>query len=366
MTYFLFISSIVIGLVFRKSRVVSIYILSSLYILAVYKYNCADLENYRLEYNFIQEGIFTEENARYIGFFMIQSIAVWFKLDFLQFLQLFYLICFVVLYVAVRKMTAYVNVVFALFTIFPFGIEVIQMKTFMADCFVLLGLSFLFAEETKIRKKSKYANFILFIIFLLIAICIHFSAVYFMIVGTIFILSDKRKYKRVITFGSIVGFIMTCFDVFPALLKRVSAIVPGFDFNYIIRWMSGRMHWGIILIILATLMIIFTSQLIFAALCKNFFVQGSYYKYQIITDFICSVFILLPLIMYDMTFDRLFRVFIILIFILAAEVPTKVRTMKKVYANTGILFMLAVMYWIDISKVYDITLGAILKFNSIL
>ena len=365
MTYILFFSAIIAGVLCKKSKAVSAYILIVILILSVYKYNCADLNNYRGEYNNIMSGI---GSSKYIGQYWLTRFCTSMKLSFNQYLYVYYCLFFLILIGAIAKLTANVNVVLSCYMIYSFGIDAIQMKTMLADGVTLIALVFLFNAKKKCvlenKKNNKY--FYLFLLFSIIAISIHFINAFFMVVGLYFYFVGYQKYKKYIFVFVSITFVLLYLNILPKIVTFIAQHLSLLDIEYITYWMMRRAQWGWIIPTAALgLITIYIESINKYALTYKGRKDNEITEYA--RKFIYSIWAIMPLFLYNATFVRVVRVYVVLVSILYSRCEGIRLKMKKRELGVYLLFfsIIIYLYMYEIQPYYDSTLGAILRYNTL-
>lgn len=304
MIYILFGTAIILGFCFKKSKPVTLYMLLVMYILAVFKSNVPDLGNYQLEFLYAANHVWRD--TRYLGYFWLVTVCAEHGMSFLTFSMLYYGVCLSVLLIAIKRMTKFPNIVLTLYMIYPFAMEAIQMKTMMANAWILLGLSFLFDFNNK--SKHPLWRLILFLLFSLIGCSFHYSLVIFIVIGLMYFYLPNAKFTKYILIASISMFALIYFNILPGIVNAVLTYVPG-DIKYTMRWLTRNVKMGFVFPMVAILLISLVVFLKKKIAKKE--PQG--------LVFVQSVWCVLPLFLYDITFFRLIRVYLILLYFMFAE-----------------------------------------------
>ena len=142
MTYILFISAVALGLIFKKSKICTAYILTVMILLSAFCYQCADLANYKVEY----EQASGADSFRYIGYKYLLRLSTNAGLSWVQYRCVFYTVLFVILYIAIKLLTQNANIVLSLYMITYYGIDVIQMKSHFADVISFFAFAYLIKQ----------------------------------------------------------------------------------------------------------------------------------------------------------------------------------------------------------------------------
>lgn len=361
MTYFLLISAIILGCIFKKSKIVSVYILCSMYLLAAFNYDNYDYYSYTISY---AKTASTTFDYRYFGYSMFEHLFSSRGLTYSEYLKFAFIIVFVVLYIAIRSLTDKPNQVLALFMIFPFGIDAIQLKALFSEVFGLLGIAFLFEDISLIRKSFKNRRFVLSVICFLLSVLFHFSGAFNLAaVALFFLFRQKRWFNKTVILASLMGFVA----VFSGILGKVMSIAGALgvisDTEYLSSYASRATNLGFIITFIPVLLMVGASWLIIRDDKKE---EQSTTKQLIIRQFILTSLLVLPLLTMHMVFDRLARIYMILMYILFVNHPKLERlTIKQVFAYVMFVLSIAWFFFIDIYSTLDGTLLAVLNYSEI-
>lgn len=350
----LFMSAIMTGIIFKRSKIFTAYIYIVMVILAAYRTASADFSNYVFEYNNINVGL---KGGRYIGFSSIEYLfSKILKLPFEKYLILFYIITFGILIISIRVITKNVNIVLALYLIFSFGIDAVQMKSLLADSLSLLSISLLWMYlYSKQRKNVLYIIASFFII--LVAALIHFSVVYYIISSILILINyNKENISRKMFWGFIICLILIYNGFLAFIISFANKIGMLNDVQYLNSWISKNTSLGWLVYALAIL-----SVIIVAFFLNKIDIKGKFIKIYIMT----SIF-LIPLIILNGAYFRLMRIYYILIYAFVAEYKFKRRIcLKELIGYVILALSIMLAYKIEIYPVYENTLGALFMNNSL-
>ena len=101
MTFALYTSAVFIGLIFRKSKLCTIYILAVMYILSAYRTFDADYNTYLIGYNNLSK----VATYRYAGYGSFLKIFSNLGLSFEAYNRIFFLVVFILLIIIIKKST---------------------------------------------------------------------------------------------------------------------------------------------------------------------------------------------------------------------------------------------------------------------
>lgn len=120
--------------------------------------------------------------------FFLSRCGLYFKLDYLQFKTIIFIICMILFGIIVyRTVGTNYGFIWGLYFIYPALVDIVQIRFFLATCVVLLGLTFL--------KDNTKSSYLIYLICLVTAIFIHNTTV----VYAIFIIAPlMKKHKKTI------------------------------------------------------------------------------------------------------------------------------------------------------------------------
>ncbi len=354
---FLLISGIVLGLIFPKSKLVSIALFLFGLVLAMYNTNNADLNNYVVTYTRIKKGLLIADDAKYLGYYLIQKLAISFGMEFRTYLSWYYSICFVLLYVALMRLTKNVNAVFAVFLLYPFALEVVQMKSFMSDVITLNAIVFLVKDEGKNKR-----NIIWFILLTLIASGLHFINMYFLIVGLIVLFRNvnTKSYWEL----AIIGLVLAYTGVLRKGVVFINNLIHIANGSLIDMWMNPRARFGVI--VYATVIILMILNINYQEQFLNNDNQEEKKEYMV--RLLSSAPLICCFLCYSVTFFRLYRVYweLYTAYMVDSVVLRSGRYISKgrVKALTLYLITMLIVFFAEVYPYYNSTLGSLLKYNS--
>ena len=188
MTYVLFCAAVISGLFLKKSKICTACIVSIMLILAIYNYQSADIANYEHQYqNALSTGSF-----RYIGFTMILTFCAKAGMTWIQFRWLFYIVVYSLMIIGIRLITKNVNLVLSLYMITYYGIDVVQMKSTLANIISFFATVYLI---NNIIKKKHFIGWKITAAYVMlsIAVLIHFSTVFYLVIALLYMIFYNRK-----------------------------------------------------------------------------------------------------------------------------------------------------------------------------
>lgn len=169
--FLLTLFGIILGLVFQKSKAVTIYNSVLMWVITGWQYNTADYDNYRRVFQGSANNI-SLSFLRQPIYYLINLVVKKFNGDF----QMIYIICgliaVIALIIGIRLITDRVNLVISLFMISTFLLYAVQIRNFVAMALVLIATKFIIGEKKSITR---------FVVLILIASGFHVTALFYLI-----------------------------------------------------------------------------------------------------------------------------------------------------------------------------------------
>lgn len=354
MLLILFLSAIVAGLVFKKSRICTIYMLIIMYIISAFRTSDADYVAYSIEYN----NMSNTTQYRYRGYTSFIKIFKNLGFDFSEYNCFFYLIAFGLLVIAIRLLTNNINAVLACYMIYPYALDTIQMKSCMADALVLISVSII--VNVKSNDNLKHRNFLCFIslISLMLAISMHFSVVFYFLAFIIYFIGRKQEnlwVKLVIISSFIIIFLES--GALKILIQLANQVGLLSEVDYLMIWTIRSMKLGYLLYVMIICLMFFSI-----SYNKRELIQTQ--KQREIYIFIVTVILVAPFVYLNGEFSRLLRIYLILIYSIFSNQKSLRNISKERIANgfTCIASVLMLLY-LEVLSNYDNVLGALLNNN---
>lgn len=283
--------------------------------------NCADYQNYLIFYQDVgHEGLKNSELSE-IGFRFLAYLGNVIGLSYQLFRTLVAIIGLLLIQKTILDFTKKYNLVFLLYFIYPFILDVIQIRNFLAASIVVFSLRFIIKNSRKDDVK--------YLIAILIAASVHSVSVFFIP----FILIKNFTIKQLLNTSIIlVPFlcILTSYTFIPNLIRNIA----GEDAMFNLEMYFKRANYGFILLWSRQLAICIMSYLGYVSILKSRISQ----KWLRLDNAIIKlnfylIIICFPLVMFDGNFTRIFRDISILNYILISHV-------LYVYPREGHLYLL--------------------------
>lgn len=311
MGYLIAISMLFFNIVesFKKKKIKLISIFCILIFILIYganNYN-PDYFNYLDMYNQVKAVGIGTSRGRDIGYKLLMYVAIKLGFQFQTFLIILSVLCFLVLSEIIKKYSYNNNYVYLLYFIYPFLLDVVQVRNFLLMCIVTYSVHILVEE----KKHSK----IRFLILMLLALTIHSSAIlYFPLI--LIKLEKKDIVIKVMTIYMLLFCLVMIIN--GNRIPFIQEIISLFTDNlYVISWFENATNFGYLLFwaihIFCFLLIKWSRKLI-----ENRIEIKEHIDYKFInyTYWIIFVgFIWFPFYMVSIEFTRIIRNLFILIYI---------------------------------------------------
>src|SRR5665648_248918 len=157
------------------------FLLTLMWILYGWNTGNADFINYNIEYNL--NAVSSINYSQEIGFQLLCKLFYALGLEYNKFLIVISIVGLVLITSTVIRYTKNVAFVLAMYFLFPFMDDVVQVRNFLAMSIIIFALRFLI--EKKKWSRTKY------IIFVMIAFTFHYIALFYFL----FLLTEVRNTK---------------------------------------------------------------------------------------------------------------------------------------------------------------------------
>lgn len=224
MQYIILITIVLTSLIKRKSRILTLTLFLMLWLFFGFNTNNPDYHNYTLKY----QGY----NNSDLGFALILKLFYKLGFSYQHFLIIISFVGLLILAISIKKYTNDLKLVFALYFIFPFLLDIVQIRNFIVSVIIVSSIHYL--ESTKKIDTLK------FIIAVLFATSIHSSAIFYLS----FLLLRIVKIKHLSIFISLI--------ILPLMSISYTNIIPFLVTNIysnikILNWFYGRTKLGLLL-----------------------------------------------------------------------------------------------------------------------
>lgn len=363
-TYVLFASVIIVGLICQRSRIASAYILSALYLLAAFNYMNADYVSYTMSYQQTSAAVF---EYRYIGYSLFIHFFGSRGFSYSMYLKVVFVLLIAVLFIAIRLLTDKPNGVLALFAIFPFAMDVVQVKAFYSEVLALFAIAILLRMLSGDSTRRFGIKLFFVIILGILSVSFHFSSVYYLIVGILFyLIKDRRKLSSKVFIVSVATFVLVYSGSLAVIMRLASRIGVISNMEYLSRYFQRSTRWGFIISFAGVFLIMIACALSDISLEWTNDTDIFQKRQDLLRSFIMTVSMVLPFLMISVTFDRLLRIYMVLLYIYFINLPMTIEVnLRKILSYTAFVLSLVFYFVTDIYFVYDGTLFSILNYSEL-
>ncbi len=293
-------------------------------------YGHADDFNYRFAYEQIQQNGIPLIGKASIGWNYLQLLFIRLGFSFESFRIFIGLVGLSLIGYTVYNLTPKYNFVLVLYFIFPFILDVIQIKNFLATSIFIYAFHF-------IRKEQKIKPIILF----LLAASIHPVTILFLPFLLIRHLS-LRKTIRISLYATTILILLTFTDFFKKILlfiaddsiiDRATIYLDKAGFGFLYLWIIQFVFVYLIYKIYQTLKIQFPEKNILLNFVETIV------KLNIYTILICF-----PLVIFDGNFTRIFRDVFILNFVILSYCLYLTKKLQLNFIAMGLLIILVYLF----------------------
>ena len=315
MILLIWFSLIICGILWRKSKILTVIINVFLVVAAGFCTQGYDYQIYVNEYNWSQ--VQSVNDIHYLGYYYLERLGNYANLSYPQFRIIVILIAVTLYYFGIKKMTNNINFVYSLFLIYPFAHEATQTRSFLADAFIILSLPFLLRKKE--NRKDKIRDYIVFFSLSLIGMSMHFMVAIYVAFAVLFIVMRKENNIIKVLSGVILTYLLIVSNILPRIVEPMNSRIA--------YWLSAKSGMGVIFPIGFTLSIWGLSKYSMQILKTLGVEKIELYAIEKYMDYI---FFLIPLFAYDITFNRLWRLFLLLMYTCIA----KLIFLKDISVNT--------------------------------
>lgn len=343
----LFISCILLGFIFPKSKLV--LILQCLVCMVVFSFGTKspDYNGYYYSFYSISENngfyIFLKEFE--IGYKVINFLFRNIGFDFNQFRLIIFFVSYVLIVSTIVLYTKKINAVFSLYMIFPFCMDCVQIRNFIGSAIIIFSLRYLFANKKNI---SKYT------IGCLVAFCFHNTAFLYMLF--LLMVFDLRRFNKYFRY------------IFISVLVICIIII-----NFNIPFLSDISYFGTRTSVLTYGFFFFIIYLIYrnSKYIEKFFsirkIDLPFDKNDII-KFCKIIIIFAPLLIFHFDFFRIIRNVLIFVSIYTVEYiyMNKKLTIKKIIVFLIIVSVFLILLYRSCFYSYETSLWEMIFYNNLL
>lgn len=314
MTYLVTIYILVINFLYSIIQSKKVVLYSTTFFMILFFggiYNCADESNYQSLYGYVNYNnnlISYFYTTSTFGFFFLVFLANKIGLTYQLFRTLIGIFALLIIQKTALEYTKKYSLVFLLYFIYPFMLNVIQIRNFLAASIIIYSLQFL--VQSSIRGNVKY------IIGIFIAISIHYMSVFFLP----FIFVKRFSIRQLIITTIIIVPILvglTSTPIIPNLIQNIISDELMLKVNIYLQ----RVNWGFLLV-WARQLTIFSLTYFCYLKVKNSELDDNWKALNsiIIKLNIYLIIVCFPMVMFNGSFYRLTRDLLFLNYIIISQV----------------------------------------------
>lgn len=283
-----YILLIICNYIWRKSK--PLYIVDFLYmwILMGWNHSVADYSVYYTRYT--QPEKYSTLEPLYSFF---QDVGKYFALDYNHFLILMSFIFLLIRLIVIWHLSNRPNFVVGLYLLFPFVMDICQIRVFYATSIILVGVFFLV--------KDKKTGTFLFLISWIVACMIHAACVFYIIILVARVVNSKniRKYKRICITVCLILYMLLVSGVLYWLVDIMSSLL-GFGNKFVQTTISTSKAYKVTHRLVYMIEIILFSCMIDVLLkqtnkyCKKLNSDSGYWFFLFCYKVNCGLLLILP------------------------------------------------------------------------
>ena len=291
-------------------------------------YNCSDDGMYQMMYNYIKVNGFTFYSTTEIGFTFFVYLCTKVGLSYKLFRTLIAIIGLLLMQKTVLDFSKKYSLVFILYFIYPYMLDVIQIRNFLAASIVIFSIRFLIKNTRK--------GDLQYLVGILIAVSIHYMAVFFIP----FIFFKRYSVNRLAKIALYIVPVLCVLTSTPIIPNIVSSIV-GENLAASIEAYFQRAHWGFLLLWARQ-----GAITVLAYFCYQFLQDKDIEEeWKVLNNVIIKlniylIIICFPLLMFNGNFFRLLRPMLFLNYIVISQVLYLDAKRGSIYSILAIFFTL--------------------------
>lgn len=302
---------IFLGLIASKSKIITILDVIFFIISSGLRTQGGDYVIYVNEYRWAPYQ--TSADVKYPGFLKIEQFTFDHGINFEHFLILVAIIGFILMIIGVYQVTDNPNTLLSLYMLYPFGHDAIQMKTFTADAIIIFALPLILKLDLNNKKKIDTIKILIYFLLCIIAASIQYSIIFYGIIAIIYIFVSNKYQLKTLIAVDIVSILLIYSGILPRMLSNLD--FRGSSRNYI----TLNTRFGMLFPIILTILIYCISQKTIELSKKNGLIKINNINIDNYQKYIQCILILIPLFCLDITYNRLWRIFLILIYSLMSK-----------------------------------------------
>ena len=352
----------------KKNNKLDVFFLIALFIVGGFSTLRPDYQAYNDFFRYHSLGLGSISEPLYL---ILNSLASKAGMSYEVFFALQVAASMLLLYRVAKFFNADVSIVLMLFAIFPFAINVVQIRNFFAFSIVLYGFVILY----KYYSTGKKLNLLAYIAIIVLASLIHYVSAFYLIC-LIPILLRKMQTWKTILLGILSGFLLSNIDVlFSFFLPIIGARKAG-------NWLAGGESFSVAHIIF--ILVLRGTLIGLLYLLNHIKYNNGFEKINITNDAVSMdtflyknllflIIVVLPLELFIQQYDRLTRVYIVLLYIFISRRIHKIKFNNRIIVSFLILLFMGLLFYYEFSRgassgaaLWDTVFRSVFESNSLL
>lgn len=364
MIYFNIIVSVILviwNIVKKRSKIGFYILLIWMWILFSFNTNSADFEMYKGYYE-----LGRVYSSYYDGIEILYKISNdlgnLLNLNFIQFKMIYSGIALILLNIAIKRLTTNFSFALGCYFIFPYLIDIVQIRHFMASIIILLAITVL-----KDRDKKSYIKYY---ILNMIAIGFHNISIVFLIIPLLNYISVK-KLSIIVILADIIEIILIIFGGLKLIAKNFLTEEKYQAYFVSDRWQNGfsvMMFYAIIQLICTILFLIISKKFGDKIQEKENDKTNDIKKYRYELTLKLNIFnmLIFPYYYYLMELTRIFRMILPLNWCITSNSLSLKSTYNNLYLKIFTIFICIILFTFLVLRmgILDKTVNSIMKYNS--
>lgn len=367
MVYFNIIFSIILVFwnIIKKNTKIGFYVLLIwMWILFSFNTNSADYDMYKGYYE-LGRAYSSHYEGIEILYKVSNNIGAFLNLTFQQFKMVYSAIALTLLAISIKRLTSNFSFALGCYFIFPFLLDVVQIRHFMASIIILFAITVLKDNDKKSYVKYYVLNFI--------AIGFHNISMFFLILPLLKYISIKKLSISVV--------LINVFEILLIIFGGLELIASNFlsEQKYQAYFLSGRWQNNFSVMIMYAI-IQFICTVLFLIVAKRYwnnirkydesindkFSEITSYRYELILKLNIFSMIVFPFYYYLMELTRIFRVILPMNWCIAANSLSVKSTYNNLYLKLFTIFVIFILFIFLILNmgIFEKTVISIMRYNS--
>lgn len=216
----------------EPADLLTLVLVITLVIIAINTINIPDIDAYKIFYS-------GRNNTIEIGYVFLEKIFNKAGCDFYFFRGVIIVASFILLWIGLEKLQINGNIAFALFAIFPYEYDIIQLRNFFALAIVIFSLQFIFFYVSKKR-------ILIYIVLILIATSIHsLSIIYLILIFSNQFITEKKWIRQLLTLIFCLILVISIAFKNNVLIQNIlTKLFYSFNSDKASAYITGNIGWG--------------------------------------------------------------------------------------------------------------------------